>query len=137
MVLRRPAAQAWLARRSATALPDRTGGNLSSSGDNDIVLAAMAAGWETAYFPTLRLTHLIPRFRTQRDYLARLNRSIQSSWMRVLTAHDANPWPALAAWTVPLRIAKAWFHYRAWSSDAAHVRWQGACGHFEGRATSA
>jgi hypothetical protein len=28
------------------------------------------------------------------------------------------------------------FDHRAWSSHAAHIRWQGACGHFEGRATN-
>ena len=136
MALRRTAAQSWLDQGGHAALPDRKGADLSSSGDNDIVLAAMAAGWEAAYFPTLRLTHLIPAFRTSRDYLARLNRGIQHSWMRVLAKHDANPWPPLAPWTVPLRRAKAWFSYRAWSSPAAYIRWQGACGHFEGRALS-
>lgn len=133
MALRRAAAKSWLDQGSHTTLPDRRGNELSSSGDNDIVLAAMAAGWESAYCPTLRLTHLIPAFRTTREYLGRLNRGIQRSWMRVLTKHDANPWPPLAAWSVPLRQAKAWLAHRAWSSDAAYVRWQGACGHFEGR----
>ena len=133
LALRRAAAQSWLDQGSHAELPDRKGADLSSSGDNDIVLAALRAGWATAYFPTLRLVHLIPAFRTTRDYLGRLNRGIQRSWMRVLSKYDANPWPPLAAWTVPLRRAKAWFTYRAWSSPAAYVRWQGACGHFEGR----
>jgi len=133
MALRRSAAQAWLEAGGAGTLPDRQGGNLSSSGDNDIVLCAMRAGWEAAYFPTLRLTHLIPAGRTTRDYLGRLNRGIQSSWMRVLARHDANPWPPLAPWSVPFRCARAWLVHRAWSTDAAYVRWQGACGHFEGR----
>lgn len=133
MALRRAAAASWLEGGGATALPDRQGGKLSSSGDNDIILCAMRAGWEAAYFPSLRLTHLIPTDRTNRDYLARLNRGIQNSWMRVLARHDASPWPPLAAWTVPMRCTKAWFTHRAWSSDAAYVRWQGACGHFEGR----
>ena len=133
MALRRAAVQCWLDERSHAALPDRKGTDLSSSGDNDIVLTAMAAGWEAAYFPSLCLTHLIPAFRTQRDYLARLNRGIQRSWMRVLSKHDANPWPPLPARSVPLRRLKAWFSHRAWSSPAAYVRWQGACGHFEGR----
>lgn len=136
MALRRAAAQAWLDRNSQSTLPDRQGASLSSSGDNDIILCAMAAGWEAGYFPSLRIMHLIPPGRTTRDYLGRLNRGIQQSWMRVLAHHDANPWPPLAAWSVPLRRAKAWLTYRAWSSDAAYVRWQGACGHFEGRAAS-
>jgi glycosyltransferase involved in cell wall biosynthesis len=133
MALRRAAARAWLDRSDPAALPDRRGRSLSSSGDNDIILCAMRAGWEVAYFPSLRLTHLIPPARTTRDYLGRLNRGIQQSWMRVLSRHDANPWPPIPAWSVPPRCAKAWFAHRAWSSDAAWVRWQGACGHFEGR----
>jgi glycosyltransferase involved in cell wall biosynthesis len=136
MALRRAAAQSWLDQASHADLPDRRGADLSSSGDNDIVLAAMKAGWEAAYFPSLRLTHLIPAFRTAPDYLARLNRGIQRSWMRVLARHDANPWPPLPAWSVPLRCTKAWFTHRAWSSPAARIRWQGACGHFEGRVPS-
>jgi glycosyltransferase involved in cell wall biosynthesis len=133
LALRRAAAQAWLDRDSSASLPDRQGANLSSSGDNDIVLCAMSAGWEVAYFPSLRLTHLIPPGRTTREYLGRLNRAIQQSWMRVLTHHAANPWPPLAAWSVPLRCAKAWFAHEPWTSPAAHIRWQGACGHFAGR----
>lgn len=133
MALRRAAVQAWLEQAGHAALPDRKGSDLSSSGDNDIVLTAMAAGWNAAYFPSLRLTHLIPSFRTTCDYLARLNRGIQKSWMQVLAQHDANPWPAIPAWTVVPRCAKAWLAHSAWSSPAAYVRWQGACGHFEGR----
>jgi hypothetical protein len=69
----------------------------------------------------------------QRDYLARLNRGIAKSWMQVLRKHDANPWSPIAPWTVPLRQFKAWFTHRAWSGPAEFIRWQGACGHFEGR----
>ena len=32
-----------------------------------------------------------------------------------------------------LRKTKSWFTYRAWSSPAAYIRWQGACRHFAGR----
>jgi glycosyltransferase involved in cell wall biosynthesis len=133
MALRRSAAQSWLDPGGQGALPDRQGTDLSSSGDNDIVLAAMAAGWEAAYFPSLRLTHLIPANRLEAVYLARLNRGIQKSWMQVLTRHDANPWPQLTATGARLRQVKAWLEHRAWSSPAAAIRWQGACGHFEGR----
>jgi hypothetical protein len=134
MALRRAALQSWLADPSADSLPDRRGAALTSSGDNDIVFSVIRAGWQVAYFPDLSLAHLIPAARLQPDYLARLNRGIQISWQRVLARHNANPWPPVAAWTVPLRQAKAWFAHRAWSSPAAHIRWQGACGHFEGRA---
>ena len=133
MALRTAAARVWLADAGAIRLPDRRGDELTSSGDNDIVLAIMRAGWEVGYFPELRLSHLIPSGRIDPDYLERLNRGIAKSWMQVLRKYDVNPWPPIAAWSVPLRKSKAWFVYRAWSSPAARIRWQGACGHFEGR----
>jgi len=134
MALRRAAWTAWLDTPSA-GLSDRRGGNLSSSGDNDIVLCAMRAGWEVGYFPELVLTHLIPAGRLDADYLARLNRGIQQSWMQVLARHDANPWPPLSGAGAALRKLKAWFAHRPSSSPAARIRWQGACGHFDGRVT--
>lgn len=131
MALRRAAWETWLATDSG--LSDRLGAALSSSGDNDIVLTLLHHGWEVGYFPELGLTHLIPAGRLDAAYLARLNRGIQQSWMRVLTRHDANPWPPLRPTGAALRKAKSWFAYRAWSGSAARIRWQGACGHFDGR----
>ena len=133
MALRREAAEVWL--KGESPLSDRRGNELTSSGDNDIVLTIMKAGWEVAYIPQLSLTHLIPASRLDPDYLARLNHGIQKSWTQLLLAHDASPWPAIPRWTELLRKWKAWVGYRAWSSPAARIRWQGACGHFDGRAT--
>jgi len=95
MALRRAAWQAWLDARddAPNIFSDRRGGALTSSGDNDIVLCAMRAGWEVGYFPQLMLTHLIPAGRLSVDYLSRLNRGIQTSWIQVLAAHDACQWP--------------------------------------------
>lgn len=133
MAIRREAARQWLANSSTTQLSDRRGDELTSGGDNDIVFTLMKHGWQVGYFPELSLTHLISTGRLDADYLARLNRGIHKSWMQVLTKHDANPWPPIPAWTVPLRKLKAWFLYLAWSGPAARIRWHGACGHFEGR----
>jgi glycosyltransferase involved in cell wall biosynthesis len=134
MALRRPAWTAWLeARADGTPLSDRRGTALTSSGDNDIVLCALRAGWGVSYSPRLSLTHLIPATRLNADYLARLNRGIQQSWMQVLTLHSVNPWPPLGRFGATLRKTKAWFTYRAWSHPAGFIRWQGACGHFAGR----
>jgi glycosyltransferase involved in cell wall biosynthesis len=136
MGLRRAAWQAWLqAHADGERLSDRCGGAFTSSGDNDIVFCAMKAGWSAAYFPQLSLTHLIPAARLKAAYLARLNRGIQQSWMQVLRLHDASPWPPLSPTGAVLRKAKAWFTHHAWQSAAARVRWQGACGHFDGRVT--
>jgi glycosyltransferase involved in cell wall biosynthesis len=134
MGLRRPAWTGWLeARAGASMLSDRRGTALTSSGDNDIVLCALRAGWSVAYSPRLSLTHLIPSARLEPDYLARLNRGIQQSWMQVLAQHAVNPWPPLTRSGAALRKAKAWFTYRGWSHPSGRIRWQGACGHFDGR----
>jgi hypothetical protein len=133
MALRRAAWSAWLDAGPAAGVSDRRGGALTSGGDNDIVLAAMRAGWEVGYFPGLSLVHLIPAGRLEAGYLARLNRGIQKSWMEVLSQHAANPWPPLSGSGARLRILKAWFTHRAWAGPAGRIRWQGACGHFEGR----
>jgi GT2 family glycosyltransferase len=138
MALRREAWEAWLQADPArnAAISDRRGSELTSSGDNDIVLCAMRAGWEAGYFPALILTHLIPRGRLEPSYLARLNRGIQKSWMQVLTLHQANPWPPITRSSAILRKLKAWFVHRAWSSTTASIRWQGVCGHFDGRSSN-
>jgi GT2 family glycosyltransferase len=133
MALRRNSVQSWLDDQTAVALPDRKGSALTSGGDNDIVLRILRSGWSVGYFPTLSLTHLIPSGRTSPDYLARLNRGIASSWVQVLSRHGACVWPPVPGWSVPLRQLRAWFTHRAWASRAAYIRWQGACGHFEGR----
>lgn len=133
MALRRAAIESWLGQSTSSSLTDRQGAELTSAGDNDIVLSVMQAGWEVGYFPELSLMHLIPASRLEPAYLGRLNRGIQKSWMQVLARHAASPWPKLSATGARLRQAKAWFVHRAWSSPAAHIRWQGACGHFEGR----
>ena len=134
MALRREALQSWLADSTSEQLSDRRGSELTSGGDNDIILSLMQSGWKVGYFPSLSLTHHIPSSRITRDYLARLNCGIACSWIKVLSKHSACPWAPIPAWTVPLRQAKAWFSYRAWSGPAAYVRWQGACGHLEGLA---
>lgn len=133
MALRREAAEAWL-KQADGRVPDRQGDSLTSGGDNEIVFAVMRTGWEVGYFPELSLTHLIPPARTDPDYLARLNEAIARSWVQVLRAHDACPWPAIAPWTVPLRKFKAWLACRAWAGPSEYIRWRGACGHFRGRA---
>jgi glycosyltransferase involved in cell wall biosynthesis len=137
LVFRRAAARAWFEEDAAQRLADRSGAHFTSGGDNDIVLTVLRAGWQVGYFPELALTHLIPASRLDPAYLARLNRGIQFSWMQVLSKHDANPWSPIPRWTVPLRKARAWFAHRGWSRPSGYIRWQGACGHFEGRATIA
>jgi glycosyltransferase involved in cell wall biosynthesis len=130
MVVRRPAADAWLAEESD--LPDRRGAELSSAGDNDLVFQILRGGWEVGYFPRLVVTHLIPKERLTAKYLARANRGIQRSWVQVLRKHDACPWPEISGWGLPLRKAKAWAPSRGWT-QRGRIEWHGRCGNFEGR----
>ena len=134
MAARRAALEPWLSRSSA--LSDRRGSDLTSAGDNDIVLCALRAGWNVGYFPQRRLDHLIPPGRLQPEYLARLNRGIQQSWQQVLARHAVSDWPPLTRTGAWLRKTKAWITYRGWSRPAGRIRWQGACGHFDGRICS-
>jgi len=113
---------------------DRRAGSLASGGDNDMVFTALHAGGSVAYLPELALTHLIPAARLQADYLARLNRGIQRSWVRVLALHSQCPWPAIPRWTLPLRVTRAWWRTRAWRGPAEKIRFAGWHGRFEGQA---
>jgi hypothetical protein len=137
MVVRRQALSAWLAQDPASGLSDRRGASLSSGGDNDIIAHVLESGWQVAYFPELSLVHLMPAGRLEAAYLGRLNRGIQTSWMKVLSLHDINPWGPIPGWSSPLRKARAWLRRGAWRGGAAWIRWQGDCGHFEGRARTA
>ena len=105
-----------------------------SGGDNDLVMTILETGLAVSYLPNLQLTHIIPSGRMQRAYLGTLNRAIARSWVRVLAIHGIRPWLPVAKSTVPLRQTKSWFRTRAWNRPASWIRWQGACGHFEGLA---
>jgi glycosyltransferase involved in cell wall biosynthesis len=137
LAIRRVAALAYadaVARDPRRRTLDRTAGRLSSGGDNDLVFTALHAGGDVAYFPELRLTHLIPASRLAPRYLARLNRGIMRTWVRVLALHGQCPWSAIPRWTVAARATRAWWRQHAWRGPAERVRWAGAVGQFEGLA---
>ena len=112
----------------------RSGQSLASGEDNDIVMSVLDAGWRVAYFPELSLQHLIPAGRLQPDYLARIAYSSNKTWVLVLGVHGIRPWPAVPAWTAPLRKARAYVREKAWGGNSNRVRWHGACGTIDGRA---
>jgi len=137
MVTRKRAIQTWVdaIRNDPTRLAlGRTGTALTSGEDNDMNLTLLRAGWDLAYLPDLRLRHLIPPGRLTLDYQKRIARVSFRDFVRVLDIHGIRPWPAIPAWSVPLRAFKAWFTEKAWSDPAAAVRWQGVVGQYEGRA---
>ncbi|HEU5079371.1 MAG TPA: glycosyltransferase [Opitutaceae bacterium] len=135
MALRREALESWLIQAKHS-LSDRSGTTLDRGADNGIVLHVLKSGWAVGYVPELVLTHLIPAKRLEPDYLGRLNRDTQKSGMQVLTHHAINPWPPISRWSLRGRQLKAWFAHRAWAGPAARIRWRGACGQLEGRATA-
>ncbi|MEB3280989.1 MAG: glycosyltransferase [Lyngbya sp.] len=135
LVLRRKAAEFYAQQvtESETRLAlGRTGKQLISGEDNDIVLTILEAGWGVGYFPQLQLIHLIPARRLTKDYLAKLNRAMSRSWIQVLDLHEIRPWKKIPRWTVLPRKMRAFFRYQPWKNAASYVRWQGACGTFEG-----
>jgi len=134
LVLRRAAWEAWLAHlNTQPIMSDRCGDSLSSGGDNDAILAILKSGWEVAYLPEIYLTNIIPPFRLTPKYLERLSYGCSAGFTQALRRHDACPWPPIARWTLPLRVARAWFRYRAWRGPANKIHWRGAVGHFTAR----
>lgn len=111
----------------------RSGRQLTSGEDNDIILTLLTAGWGVGYFPQLQLTHLIGAHRLQPRYLARLNYAASRSWVQVLGVHGIQPWKKISSRTVLLRQIKAAFLYQPWRNRKAYVQWQGACGTFAGQ----
>ncbi len=116
-------------------ISDRTGISLSSGGDNDMILEMLKSGWQVGYFPQLQLRHIIPAQRMEVAYLARLAHNTNKSWVQLLQSHSINPWQKIRGWGVLPRKTKAWFTYKAWQSKPAYIKWQGACGLFEGLAS--
>ena len=113
----------------------RKGKSLASGEDNDIVLSIYKAGYEVGYFPGLLFTHIIPAKRYTKEYLARLVRSSNKSWIQVQALHGIQHHKPIPAWTLPIRKIRAYFNMKAWQSPASYIKWQGACGTFEGQAT--
>jgi glycosyltransferase involved in cell wall biosynthesis len=111
---------------------DRTGNSLTSGGDNEINIIALKNGFEVGYFPELSLQHLINNGRLAVPYLKRLNYSSNSSWVKVLYAHDLCPWKPISPLGVIPRNIKAFFSYKPWKSPANAIKYHGACGLFKG-----
>jgi glycosyltransferase involved in cell wall biosynthesis len=138
MAIRKISLEKYIKKLEAgrSTITDRVGNSLMSGGDNDIVLEIIQDGWAVAYFPELVLQHIIPAGRMQVDYISRLVNNSSNSWVKLLRDHHISPWAQIPAWSVGIRKLKAWFIYKAWKSKANYIRWQGACGTFDGLAKS-
>lgn len=136
MVLRSEVARIYretLEMRTGAFVSDRSGKSLASGGDNDIVLCALGAGWSVGYFPELVLTHIIPEGRCTREYLSRLHRASNRSWIQILDLHGLRPRRPVSPVLAPLAMARAFWQTRPWSGPVGWVRWQNRRGEIEGR----
>ncbi|MET3979686.1 glycosyltransferase involved in cell wall biosynthesis [Mucilaginibacter sp. UYP25] len=136
MGIRRRALTSYIERIKSgeSNISDRTATSLSSGGDNDLVLNMLKSGWQVGYFPQLELHHIITTERMQPAYLARLAHNTNRSWVQLLHSHGINPWKKISVSGVLPRKIKAWFTYKAWQNNPSYIKWQGACGLFEGLA---
>jgi glycosyltransferase involved in cell wall biosynthesis len=135
MALRKSAAQDYintLTENQERLALDRTGRSLQSGGDCDINLTVLEAGWRVGYFPQLQLTHLMPASRLTKKYLAKVSFASSRSWVQVLDLHGIRPWQKIPRWTVLPRKFRAFFRYKPWKDAVSYIRWQAACGTFEG-----
>jgi GT2 family glycosyltransferase len=141
MVLRRDAAAAYAERieqrttgpRDNGTITDRKGDSLASGGDNDICLTVIEEGWQVGYLPSLQLTHLIPKGRMTLDYHRRMARDSIKSYILMLDQHGIRPWPAMAKWTLPLRVASDWWRVKPWLGPEQSLCFWGNLGMYEGR----
>lgn len=118
-------------------ITDRTDTSLSSGGDNEINIHILRSGWELGYFPDLVLKHIIPKERMQVQYLSRLLRDTNKSWVQLLEKHQISPWKKIHKQTLLFRKIKAYLSYKAWKNEVYFIQWQGACGMLEGRVKKA
>jgi len=89
MVLRKSLAEEHLRKVAEKVRPDlgRKGGGLLAGEDTDYAYTAFATGWGCGAFTQLRMQHLIPRRRLEKDYLRRLVVDVTESHERLALFH--------------------------------------------------
>jgi len=111
----------------------RRGTSLTSGEDNDIVLTLINNGYEIAYLPALKITHLIPQNRYSLNYLKKMAYESNRSWVKVLAIHGINPWKKIHPISLPLRKLKAYLKVKPWKGELNVVNYQAALGKFKGQ----
>lgn len=136
MVLRRDLMQAYAEQLSQSDLRrklDRAGGSLSSSGDIDIGLTVLRAGWEVGYSPRLSIEHIIPASRLEYGYFQRLVHGCMVSTQLLLRELGLDDSPAVPRWKAMAKKANAWRLCRAWRSKKARLHWINQCARWDAR----
>lgn len=94
---------------------DRRGKQLTSSGDSDLAFTACDVGLGTGQFTALKMTHLIPAFRLQLDYLERLAEGMSYSETILRTFRGKQP--TKISWR-----GKLSHYYHSWGLDSNQRR---------------
>lgn len=110
----------------------RKGDSLASGEDNDINLFIYKNGWTIGYYPELKFKHIIPGKRMTKEYLAKLEFSMNRSWIKVLHMYQILPWKKINPATVHLRMILSYFKTKAWKTEINYIKWRAACGKFKG-----
>ncbi|RZL50486.1 MAG: glycosyltransferase family 2 protein [Pedobacter sp.] len=109
-------------------ISDRSGTNLTSSGDNEIVMQIILSGFDIGFFPQLTMKHLIPSVRLTSAYLGKLNEGIMQSWTSFLLKYKICPWNTFYKYTLQFRIIKAYFKHKPWKNPHQHIIFKGVLG---------
>jgi glycosyltransferase involved in cell wall biosynthesis len=94
---------------------DRKGKSLASCGDYDLALCSCRMNLAVGIFPELCLSHLIPEFRTKREYLLNLTENIAESFIILGHIHGDSLPKELPAPCRSQRILEA---YQRWRKGA-------------------
>jgi hypothetical protein len=116
MVIRRSVALHYrqLASRDHLRLAlDRSGKSLSSAGDSDMALCSCDLGLAVGVFPELKLTHLIPKRRVQKDYLLQLAEGMECSHSMLRFLRDGEL-PSMPGHKADCRSDKMLQIYKRW-----------------------
>ena len=134
MAIRKNALNKYIAEinHQQTIIADRNGDNLSSSGDNEIVMQILLNNFQVGFFPQLKLIHLIPADRLTKVYLGKLNESIMQSWTKFLLKYDICPWQTFHKNTLKLRLLKAYLKYQPWKGNKDYIVYKGISGQLKG-----
>jgi glycosyltransferase involved in cell wall biosynthesis len=121
MTVRTPVLQHWARHTEANGQRKALGRNkerLTSCEDFDIAFTAIDLGLGTAVFSHLRLTHLIPRHRVQKDYLLRLAEGHAYSSVHLHSFRGHLTPPASG----PIRQLRYWYNWLRLSSAERELR---------------
>ncbi len=93
---------------------DRKGNSLMGAGDTDLVLTCYEIGLGSGAFARLKLTHLIPKYRTSADYLFKLAVHAQASIQLMTWLRQSSSRPQSSSKPLQVRWRrKIWFKMMA------------------------